>query len=49
MLRIIYDMLFWAQELPVGGRQQPILVVIDEATSLFQMVRILQLTELFLR
>ena len=31
MLKIIYDMLFWAQELPVGGRQQPILVVIDEA------------------
>ena len=31
MLRIIYDMLFWATELPVGGRQQPILIVIDEA------------------
>ena len=31
MLRIIYDMLFWAQDLPVGGRQQPLLVVIDEA------------------
>ena len=31
MLKVIYDMLFWAQDLPVGGRQQPILVVIDEA------------------
>ena len=31
MLRVIYDTLFWGQELPVGGRQQPLLVVIDEA------------------
>lgn len=31
MLRLIYDALFWAMELPVGGRQQPLLVVIDEA------------------
>lgn len=31
MLRIIYDMLFWAQELPVGGREQPLLVIVDEA------------------
>ena len=31
MLRIIYDMLFWAQDLPVGGRQQPLLVIVDEA------------------
>ena len=31
MLKVIYDMLFWGQDLPVGGRQQPILVVIDEA------------------
>ena len=31
MLRVIYDTLFWAQELPVGGRQQPLLIVIDEA------------------
>ena len=31
MLRIVYDMLFWAQELPVGGRQQPLLIVVDEA------------------
>jgi hypothetical protein len=31
MLRVVYDMLFWAQDLPIGGRQQPLLVVIDEA------------------
>lgn len=31
MLRIVYDTLFWAQDLPVGGRRQPLLVVIDEA------------------
>ena len=31
MLRVIYDMLFWAQDLPVGGRRQPLLVVLDEA------------------
>ncbi len=31
MLRLIYDALFWAMELPVGGRHQPLLVVLDEA------------------
>ncbi len=31
MLRVIYDILFWAQDLAVGGREQPLLVVIDEA------------------
>lgn len=31
MLRVVYDMLFWAQDLSIGGRQQPLLVVIDEA------------------
>lgn len=31
MLRVVYDILFWAQDLPIGGRQQPLLVVIDEA------------------
>jgi hypothetical protein len=31
MLRVIYDMLFWAQDLPIGGRHQPLLVVLDEA------------------
>lgn len=31
MLRVIYDMLFWAHDMPIGGRQQPLLVVLDEA------------------
>ncbi|QDV90779.1 AAA-like domain protein [Phycisphaerae bacterium RAS2] len=31
MLRVVYDMLFWAQDLAIGGRQQPLLVVLDEA------------------
>jgi len=31
MLRVVYDALFWAIELPVGGREQPLLVMIDEA------------------
>lgn len=31
MLRVVYDMLFWAQDLPIGGRKQPLLVVLDEA------------------
>lgn len=31
MLNIIYDALFWAMGLDVGGKNQPLLVVIDEA------------------
>ncbi len=31
LLRIIYDMLFWAMDLPVSGRNQPLLVVLEEA------------------
>jgi len=31
MLRVVYDTLFWGQDLRVGGRQQPLLVLIDEA------------------
>ena len=31
MLRVVYDTLFWARDLPIGGRQQPLLVVLDEA------------------
>lgn len=31
MLRIIYDMLFWAQDLPISGRNQPLLIVLEEA------------------
>jgi len=31
MLRVVYDTLFWAQDLPIGGRQQPLLAILDEA------------------
>lgn len=31
MIQIIYDALFWAVNLPVGGRAQPLLIVVDEA------------------
>jgi DNA helicase HerA-like ATPase len=31
LLRVTYDMLYWAGDLPVGGRQQPLLVVLEEA------------------
>lgn len=31
MLRVIYDMLFWSGDLPVSGRNQPLLIVLDEA------------------
>jgi hypothetical protein len=31
VLRIIYDALYWAADLPNGGRQQPLLIVLEEA------------------
>lgn len=31
MLRILYDALFWARKLPEGGRERPLLVVLEEA------------------
>lgn len=31
MLEIVYGALYWAMELPVGGRQQPLLIILDEA------------------
>ncbi len=31
LLKIIYDALFWGQNTVVGGRQQPLLVVLEEA------------------
>ena len=31
ILKIIYDALYWGQNLPVGGKKQPLLVVLDEA------------------
>lgn len=31
LLSIVYDALFWGQNLPIGGKQQPLLVVLEEA------------------
>lgn len=31
MLRVIYDTLYWGMELPIGGRRQPLLLVLEEA------------------
>jgi len=31
LLRIIYDALFWARNLPEGGRERPLLLVLEEA------------------
>lgn len=31
LLRILYDSLFWARNLPEGGRERPLLVVLEEA------------------
>ena len=31
LVRIVYDALFWAEGLPVSGRAQPLLIVLDEA------------------
>jgi len=31
LLRIVYDTLFWAGDLPMGGRSQPLLLVLEEA------------------
>lgn len=31
VVRIVYDMLFWAQNLPISGRAQPLLIVLEEA------------------
>ncbi len=33
LLRIVYDSLFWARNLPEGGRERPLLVVLEEAHS----------------
>jgi uncharacterized protein len=33
LLKIIYDALFWGQNTSVGGRQQPLLIVLEEAHS----------------
>lgn len=31
MIQIIYDTLFWGMNLPIGSRQQPLLIIVDEA------------------
>ncbi len=31
LLRIVYDALFWARNIPEGGRERPLLVVLEEA------------------
>lgn len=31
LLRVVYDALFWARNLPEGGRERPLLVVLEEA------------------
>lgn len=31
LLRIVYDTLFWAKDLPVSGRNQPLLIALEEA------------------
>jgi hypothetical protein len=31
LLRIIYDILFWAMDLPISGRKQPLLIILEEA------------------
>lgn len=31
LIRIVYDMLYWALDLPISGRNQPLLVVLEEA------------------
>ncbi|MBI1287146.1 MAG: DUF853 family protein [Flavobacteriales bacterium] len=33
IIKIIYDSLFWGQELNVGGRKQPLLIALEEAHS----------------
>jgi hypothetical protein len=31
LVRIVYDMLFWAFDLPISGRNQPLLLILEEA------------------
>lgn len=31
LLRVVYDCIFWAKNLPEGGRERPLLVVLEEA------------------
>lgn len=36
LLRILYDSLFWGRNLPEGGRERPLLVVLEEAHTYLQ-------------
>lgn len=36
LLRILYDALFWARNLPEGGRERPLLIVLEEAHAYLQ-------------
>jgi DNA helicase HerA-like ATPase len=31
LLKIIYDALFWGQNLPIGGKEQPLFIILEEA------------------
>jgi len=31
LLKIVYDSIFWGQNLPIGGKEQPVLIVLEEA------------------
>lgn len=33
LLKIVYDAIFWGQNLPIGGKEQPLLIVLEEAHS----------------
>jgi len=36
LLKIIYDALFWGQNLPIGGKEQPLLIILEEAHNYLQ-------------
>ena len=36
LLRILYDASFWARNLPEGGRERPLLIVLEEAHAYLQ-------------
>jgi hypothetical protein len=36
LLKIIYDALFWGQNLSVGGKEQPLLIILEEAHNYLQ-------------
>ncbi|AFV01920.1 Bipolar DNA helicase [Dehalobacter sp. UNSWDHB] len=36
LLKIIYDALFWGQNLKIGGKEQPLLIVLEEAHNYLQ-------------